>query len=255
MANNYRFKFEIKPNRYCYIQNEVQQSVGRTIKSRLETRWTPPDWCCHLHQGGHIAALDRHTGNRVFAAVDLAYFFGTVGRSKIIRALKRIGFSFAAAKEIAIDSTVRDEGRSFIPYGFVQSPLLATIALVESHLGRILTTLDQSEVVKSLYVDDIILSHPTYYAAVHNAYRMLMEAADKAGFAVNFDKCQSPSARIEAFNIVLQREGLALTDDKLLEFRSRIAGAPVGPSTMATIRYAELVNADQGNLLRMEAGL
>lgn len=154
-----------------------------------------------------------------------------------------------------MQSTVRDSNRSFVPYGFVQSPLLATIAFVESYFGRALVDLDSWGITKSVYVDDIILSHPTCPTTLVNAYEMLLTAAATANFEVNGTKSQPPSTTIVAFNIVLKQGELSLTVDKMLEFRSRIIGELVGPATLATIRYAESVNLDQGNSLRQEVGL
>ena len=255
MVDNYRFRFAVKPNRYCYTQTKAQQDIGRSIKSSLEAKWNAPTWCFHLQPGGHISALNQHVTNSVYSTIDLANFFGNVGRSKIIRCLKRIGFSYSDAKEIAMQSTVRDGNVSFVPYGFVQSPLLATIALVESHFGRALVDLEAWGITISVYVDDIILSHPTCSTTLINAYEMLLTAANTADFDVNGTKSQPPSTAIVAFNIVLKAGELSLTDDKMLEFRSRIVGELVGPATLATIRYAESVNPDQGISLRQEVGL
>ena len=62
----------------------------------------------------------------------------------------------------ANDSTVKhpaDKNRAMLPYGFVQSPTLASLALFDSRLGGYLEQLKKIKyVVVSVYMDDIIVS-------------------------------------------------------------------------------------------------
>lgn len=196
-----------------------------------------------------------HLGSEFFAAIDLSNFFGTVGRSKIVRSLKRLGFTYKEAGEIASASTVRDGGRAFVPYGFVQSPLLASIALAESYLGRQLAGLRRKGVKVSLYVDDLVLSHVDDEATLSEAVDTLVEAATISGFLVNGAKLQRPSRTVVAFNIRLSHGRLELMPDRLLDFRQRLAGSGPDASAMATISYVDMIDVRQGDILRAEVGL
>ena len=70
---------------------------------------------------------------------------------------------YAIARAWANASTVRppdDEKRYMLPYGFVQSPILASLALGESRLGKRLCTIAElPQTAVSVYVDDIIVSN------------------------------------------------------------------------------------------------
>jgi Reverse transcriptase (RNA-dependent DNA polymerase) len=92
---------------------------------------------------------------------DLSKFFDHVTRTKVARALKEIRFKPATAFEYACQSTVEKTlgRRDFsLPFGFPQSPLLATLALSRSALGRQLELIRTQNIRVSIYMDDIILS-------------------------------------------------------------------------------------------------
>jgi hypothetical protein len=71
-------------------------------------------------------------------------------------------FSHDEALRIATASTVRhpdDNARRILPYGFIQSPLLASLVLHESTLGKYLDALHRDErFVVAVYMEDIIIS-------------------------------------------------------------------------------------------------
>lgn len=75
--------------------------------------------------------------------MDIADFFGSVSRSRISRVLKEL-FPHADARRMATVSTVQrpdDATRQILPYGFIQSPLLASLALHKSGPGKYLDEL------------------------------------------------------------------------------------------------------------------
>jgi hypothetical protein len=74
---------------------------------------------------------------------DVRGFGDSVTRSKVHRALRRLDFGQAEAWAIAQASTVEvAKGRYALPFGFVQSMVLASAVLDLSSLGRCLCTLN-----------------------------------------------------------------------------------------------------------------
>src|SRR3546814_1088698 len=72
------------------------------------------------------------------SSLDLRRFFDQIARTKVHRALKVIGLPHTDAWEMACDSTVdkRPPHRAFsLPFGFVQSPIVASVVLAQSALG------------------------------------------------------------------------------------------------------------------------
>jgi hypothetical protein len=130
------------------------------VHADILRRWRVPHYFYHLRSGGHLAAVKAHLHNRCFSTLDISGFFDSVTRSKICRALPHIGIDRRKAWEIAQQSTVEKMPGSFsLPYGFVQSPVLASLALDRSGLGRRIAVLARSNQVRlSCYVDDLVLS-------------------------------------------------------------------------------------------------
>jgi hypothetical protein len=129
-------RFELKPGRWVYVPTAETRKLGREIKLAIERRWTPPPYYFHLRRGGHVQALSSHVGNYIFARLDIQNFFGSINRTRVTRCLTS-KFGYKQAREWANASTVvdRDTKRSFVPFGFVQSPIVASLCLSESALG------------------------------------------------------------------------------------------------------------------------
>ena len=253
MVVNYRYRFEIRPGRFAYIPTDEHRDIAGDIINRVQRQWSPPRWCYHIgKRGGHIAALLVHTPNWWRARLDIEYFYGSVTRSKLNRALKRVGFSYAEANEIATTSTVRIGKGYALPYGFLQSSLLATLALANSALGTEITQLIDDGFVLSVYVDDIIVSDPTHKGAVQDAITRLVDAASRAAFTISADKTQGPTEEISVFNIVARGDYMMITDDRMLEFWQRVIDNGESPSSEAMIRYVAGVNEAQADTLRAE---
>jgi len=108
-----------------------------------------------------VAAVRSHLSNSRFLRFDIKDFFGSINRTRVTRCLKPL-LPYSEARTWAIASTVWDssvEGKTHIPYGFVQSQLLASICLYDSALGKYLHTIHgKGGVVVSVYVDDVIVS-------------------------------------------------------------------------------------------------
>jgi hypothetical protein len=135
-----------------------------------------------------------------------------------------------------------------LPYGFIQSPVLASLALDRSSLGQVMKTIARSNHTRlNCYVDDIILSG-IEEEAVEDSRFALVAAAQRSGFVLNEAKSQRPSSAITAFKIVLSNGGLSVTEERMCEFEDAILSK--GPATVgAIIAYIRLINRAQADRL------
>ncbi len=105
-----------------------------------------------------------------------------------------------------------------LPFGYVQSPFLASLCLAKSRLGRLLSKLSSSNtIVVSVYVDDILISS-TSSEELEKLLPQLESAAEKSNFQFNLTKQQGPSAEIEAFNIVIGPGSQTISELRFAEF-------------------------------------
>lgn len=239
---NYVSKFEFKPGKVAFIQEPAYRTSAQTYLDKARTCWMPPSHYYHFRRGGHVAALKRHSGNQVFACLDISNFFPSVTKNKLTRALKRIGFSFREAEEFAGESTVWIDDKLVLPHGFIQSPFLATLALDKSALGKAFRSARKAGVDLTVYMDDIIISHPTSEQIVGEVLEQLLMAASEAGFSFNPDKSEGPANTIAAFNIALSHGQIELTPEKYDAFYGRIMKHGYTAGTIATVGYAKTVN-------------
>ena len=243
-AKNYLSKIPLGNNKFAYEQVPEFKESGLLYKAKIEGRWTAPEHFYHLKDGGHVAALTKHLQNDMFSKIDLSRFFYRVTKNKIIRSLKRTGLPFQECLEIAADSVVKTENCFSLLYGFVQSPLLASIALHFSGLGKFLTELP-SEILVSVYVDDIILSSNGNRELLQDKSSALLASASKAGFPTNSEKCELVSSQIETFNVKLSNQNLWLTDDRMVEFHGFLRAAPSDTQIQGVLGYVGQINQDQ----------
>lgn len=203
---NYTSRFLLKPGKYAYVQNPEYQKKARDFLEEAQGFWKPDKWYYHYASGGHVAAVRSHLKSGVFAHLDISSFYNSVTKAKIIRSLKMIGYSFVEANEIAAESTVLMEGRYVLPYGFCQSPYLATLALAKSELGQRLKRLRRSGFRISLYVDDLIISSDGEDRTnLQSAVDEITRAAAKANFRLNERKYSPPADNVTAFNIKVKK--------------------------------------------------
>ena len=181
-----------------------------------------------------------------FIRFDIEDFFARINRGRVTRCLKQF-FAFPYANQVAEDSTVRhptDKDRQVIPYGFVQSPILASLALAKSRLGTVLNVLNKSNDMNvSVYVDDIIVSGNDA-AGLEVARDVLVAAATRSGLAFNAAKTQGPSTLITAFNVELTHKSLAVIEERMQEFAGDMATASE-ESRQGILSYVQSVNSDQ----------
>ena len=91
-----------------------------------------------------------------------------------------------------------------LPYGFIQSPILATLVLMESGVGTLLRELDAGgDVTVTVYMDDICLSSDDL-GGLQEAFDALLERLDQANFVVSGQKVRPPSPAMDVFNCDLE---------------------------------------------------
>lgn len=155
---------------------------------------------------------------------------------------------------MATASTIQhpdDATRQILPYGFVQSPLLASLALHKSALGKYLDELHgDRRFVVTVYVDDIIISGSDH-AELGDALSGLKTKAERSRFAFSDEKEQGPSTSISAFNIELATGSpLSVLPPKLEEFRDAFRASTTSELQRAGIQgYVRSVNQIQADSL------
>lgn len=240
-------KFEVKPGRWIFVPSEKGRAVGDQIKTEISRRWTSPDYMYQTRPGGHIAALKKHLPNSSFVRLDIKDCFGSINRSRVTRCLKKL-VGYQQAREWAKMSVVRsptDPLKWVLPFGFVQSPILAALCLSESALGSCLRKIHQMpNVVLTVYVDDIIVS--TNENFLSQLIRENIEAAiSHSGLEINTDKSMGPCSSITAFNIVIGHQKLIVHPDRMSQF-SAVINSSTNPARVNGIRsYVRSVNSGQ----------
>lgn len=254
MNQSWVSKFELKhkgSGKWCYVPSEDGRATGLAVLRDVKAVWNAPDYYFHLRKGGHVAAIQHHLSNASFLRLDLKNFFGCITPTRITRSL-RSKLGYLRAREIALLSTVSlpgAPGSCSLPYGFVQSPLLASICLAESALGRQLQRLSsEADVRISVYVDDIIVSAKSV-DRIADINARLEAAAIRSGFTFNFIKSQGPAPEVSAFNIELSQDSMRVTNARFSEFQARYQTDPNEQVRQALLAYVSSVNPQQANSL------
>lgn len=241
-------KFEAKPGSWVYVPTKQVADYGRRVHDELLKRYRCPRYYFHLQSGGHLAALQHHVNDHFFAHLDIRNFFGSISRTRITRSLKDI-LSYPIARDVAKKSTVPvSNGQSYshcLPYGFVQSPLLASICLHRSHLGQVIEKLHQTGHVRiSLYMDDLIVSGMNH-AITKVAFELLKKSAKKSYFELNTKKEAAPAPHIECFNINISNKTLEITHNRLISFAEQYNASDDESVQHGIIGYIKSVNPAQ----------
>lgn len=253
-SKNYEHQFLLDGTRVIYVPTKATRLAGLKLHKQILGCWTAPDYFYHLNPGGHVAAAKLHLPNRLFVRLDLAKFFDAINRGRVHRALRRIGFSHKIAWNAACESTVsKINGVKLysLPFGFVQSPLLASLALATSALGGALAKLRATGMTVSVYMDDILLSGNAE-AALHAARHSLEIAAEISRFSFNTSKSVGPLHELEVFNLILSHANLRVTPERFAQFAATLMQARA-EGEMAVVDgilgYVGTVNVGQRTLL------
>lgn len=251
MIERWANKYERKPGKWVFEPTDEYRALGKDINNATRKVWRTPCYYFHLRPGGHVAALRRHLRYKYFVRFDIEDFFGRISRTRVTRCLRGY-FGHAKAREMADHSTVRhptEKGRWVLPFGFVQSPLLASVALSQSRLGKVLETIEKTRGMQvSVYVDDIIVSCDDP-AKLTDVCEKLVAASIKSGLAFNTAKSQGPAGQITAFNIELTHASLAISQERLDEFKLALAAGASPDKQKGILNYVKSVNHAQATKL------
>lgn len=250
MRNLYDHSFALKPGTRVYVPTDFGRRRGDQIKSSIENFWEPPANYFHLLGGGHIAAVKQHRNAVWLASLDLKRFFDQITRAKVHRALKIIGFLHEVAWEMACDSTVdkMPPKRQFsLPFGFVQSPIVASVVLAQSALGKVIRELVTDGLSVTVYVDDITISGPDR-KTVEGAVVRLESGAKLAGFSFNPAKTQLTNSKVTSFNIEFGSGSMEVLAQRMAEFEAALQLANE-QRTAAILGYIGTVNPSQADKL------
>ncbi|OEE76861.1 reverse transcriptase domain-containing protein [Vibrio genomosp. F6] len=245
-------RFEIKPGRWVYNPTKESRLIGQKIIKLLNKSWKKPPYYYHLRCGGHVEALAIHLENQFFATVDISDFFGHISRSRITRALKPI-VGYEVARKIAKLSTIKTTENythsHHLPYGFNQSPILASICLFNSTLGKYLETAANDEnITVSVYMDDIVISSQNE-ELLTQTFDQIFFTAKKSKFVINENKTKPVAKQTEAFNIVITHGDMKIEYDRLVKFQHAYSGSNSEHQRHGIGSYVGSVNKAQAKLL------
>lgn len=202
-----------------FVPTELGRNIGNDIKRQVKNAYAFESFFYHLRSGGHVSALHSHRENEYFCKCDIQNYYYSVGRNRITRCLRAVNIS--RSKHYSKWSCVKNpyaEPRYSLPYGFVQSPILATLVLAMSTLGDTLRRLSE-HVHVSVYVDDILLSSNNL-KLLSSCFEDLHEGLIDAGFQTNHAKTVTPQNELEAFNCRLQKNTTFVLPARVEEFFS-----------------------------------
>ena len=248
MIHTFSHKFATPRGLLVHVPTDEGREAGRSIVRQVLDVWQPPAHFFHFRNGGHVAACRSHLDGHYFARLDIESFFSSVTSTKVHRVLRRLGFRQDDAMEIVRLSTVQVAGerRTFaLPFGFVQSMVLASAALDLSHLGRCLKAANENTAKLSVYVDDIIVSGQVG-SDVSAVVAHLADAAVMSRFRFNVAKT-STGTTTEVFNLRLATGQLLVTPQRMSKFAEAIDGQK---NSEAIIQYVGTINVDQADILR-----
>lgn len=127
-----------------------------------------------------------------------------------------------------------------LPYGFVQSPILASLVVATSDLGQYLVGFT-GPVKAAVYVDDISLS-ANDEAELRKAYKDTLAMIESDGFSVSASKLRPPASAIDIFNCDLSQGQAVVRDDRINDFLA------TGPSQAAEDAFAAYcASVEDGN--------
>ena len=215
---NFSYSY-LRKGKRVFAPSEIGRAIGNELKERIAGAVIFDDFYFHLKSGGHVSALHAHRPNEFFIRLDIKNFFYCIGRNRIARALKSCGIDRHShyAKWSTVKNPFNDPSYA-LPYGFVQSPIVASLVLQNSALGALLKSLSERFVV-SVYVDDISVSGNDR-DELAEVYENLRLAFLDSEFISNDEKARSPTSEIEIFNCNLRRGFASVTGERIGKFNS-----------------------------------
>lgn len=246
--DRWRSKFQIKEGAWVFVPTDETIASGRQVKALIEECWSPPEHYYHLRKGGHVRALQEHTKHKFFIHLDIKNFFGHINKSRITRSLKE-HIPYEKARDIAVKSTVRLPGAAepkyILPFGFIQSPIIASVCLSKSALGRHLSRLKQrNDLSVSVYMDDILVSGNNL-EGLKQELATIEAKSEKSGLPLNSEKQEGPNDCVTAFNIQISQGLLKIVSTKLGEFASTYSNSKNEHQRTGILNYVLSINPVQ----------
>lgn len=235
---DYTYRRKGKP---VFAPSELGRKIGQDIKQQVERAYSFDDFVFHMQSGGHVGALHFHRDHRYFARVDIENFFYGIARNRVQGALSDLGIR--RARHYAKWSCVKNpygHPTYALPYGFVQSPILASLVLMESGVGEFLREISTgSRVRPSVYMDDISLSADNFddLTMVFDALQNIMAAS---GFQISVEKLRKPALAMDIFNCDIRQGHSEVLVERIAAFE---ASERTQPSKEAFARYCLGVEA------------
>jgi len=214
---NFAYSFKNDKGKPVFVPSARGRKIAEEVRELVIERFDFEPHYYHFSKGAHVAALHAHRDHRFFARLDLKNFFYSVSRNRVKSVLEEI--DVPRAEHFAKWSTVRNpyiEPRYALPYGFPQSPLLATVALRKSALGTAIHDLPEN-IRRSVYLDDIAISSDAQDDLIH-AFDDLKAAVLAANFELNEAKVSGPAEQIDLFNCDLSHGKSVVSDDRVAAF-------------------------------------
>jgi hypothetical protein len=223
------------------VPTDKGRAVGKDIASQVRDAVDFDPLYYHFREGGHVAALHVHRQHRYFAKIDIARFFYSISRSRVQRSLEEIGIlrSRHYAKWSCVKNPYGDPPYA-LPYGFVQSPVLATLVVMRSQLGAFLRDAP-GEIAATVYMDDISISCDDK-ERLFAFYEGTLASLGNCHFLVSNDKLRLPSEEMDVFNCDVRQGATEVRAERIAEFYQV---APTQHADEAFISYCASV--EDGN--------
>lgn len=245
-------RFELKKGKWIYEPSRTARENGIRIVNRIESIWDKPEYFYHFKNGGHVQAIKASVHNDFFAVLDIKAFFSSISRTRVTRTLKGY-LGYEDARNIAKESTIKNiesnKHSHSLPYGFIQSPILASICLNKSSLGLEMNRCSETKDISiAVYVDDIILSSKSQ-KSLDTWVERLKAAAVKSKFTLVADKKTRNARSAVAFNIIFSKQTLQITPERFHEFKDTYIKSESEKQRHGIASYIATVNISQATSL------
>jgi hypothetical protein len=183
--------------------------------------------------------------NELFFKIDIKNFYYSIARMRVARALRTRGYPGAGtlSKWSCVRNPIATRPEHVLPIGFVQSPILARIVLLQSDVKKAVERAITNGVCISVYLDDFVGSHNDA-DVLRAAYIDIRDTCVSAKLVPNPDKLTPPRTAITAFNCDLKHgsavvrkdradrylastDRIACSDAAFEEYRRRVAAANI----------------------------
>ncbi len=241
-------RIKLENGKWIFVPSQSSRLSGKAIVKKVKLEWAPPKYFYHLRRGGHLAALNAHLENKYFSRLDIKNFFGSITASRITRTLKPY-FGYNLSRDIAKQSTVRIPGllerKLMLPFGFIQSAILASICLDKSSLGIFLKRIKRDKSLSlSVYMDDILISSNDQQRLIEVTAE-LKSYFSKSHWVSNAGKEVIAADSMTAFNIDMLQYEMRVSEEKMKQFAFNFSETENINKKKGIYSYVKTVNDGQ----------